>query len=186
MSAKAIAGRARDIRRAKVSPSKLKSKKNFNAHFTYITSTGASRTELLRRRKLQAFAAASPLRAIFFLRTAEERCNKLVPRLSGRRLRGGRAAVKIRCLLGRSRLRRKRGRLFLRLGRRSESEPPATHLIGLTPSSFFSSVIAVRRSSTHRFWPLRKGDYEWQSTMWRLSEAVRAGMWRRSGRANLA
>src|SRR6266852_5492163 len=85
--------------------------------------------------------------------------------IRGQRLRGGRAAVKIRCLLGRSRLRRKCGRLFLRLGRRSESEPPATHLIGLTPSSFFSSVIAVRRSSTHRFWPLRKGDYEWQSTM---------------------
>jgi hypothetical protein len=31
------------------------------------------------------------------------------------RLRGGRAAVKILCLLGRSRLRRKRGRLFQRL-----------------------------------------------------------------------
>src|SRR6266576_4426670 len=85
--------------------------------------------------------------------------------IRGQRLRGGRAAVKICCLLGRSRLRRKRGRLFLRLGRRSQSEPPATRLIGLTPSSFFSSVIAVRRSSTHRFWPLRKGDYEWQSTM---------------------
>ena len=38
------------------------------------------------------------------------------------RLRGGRAAVKIRCLLGRSRLRRKRGRLFLRLGWRSQNE----------------------------------------------------------------
>src|SRR6267143_6278321 len=106
--------------------------------------------------------------------------------IRGQRLRGGRAAVKIRCLQGRSRLRRKRRRLFLRLGWRSKSEPLATRLIGLTPSSFFSSVIAVRRSSTHRFWPLRKGDYEWQSTMWRLSEAVRAGMWRRSGRANLA
>jgi hypothetical protein len=33
----------------------------------------------------------------------------------GRRLRGGRTAVKICCLLGRSRLRRKRGRLFQRL-----------------------------------------------------------------------
>src|SRR2546427_9166834 len=85
--------------------------------------------------------------------------------IRGQRLRGGRAAVKIRCLLGRSRLRRKRGRLFLRLGRRSQSEPPATRLIGLTPSSFFSSVIAVKRGWTHRFWPLRKGDYEGQSTM---------------------
>jgi hypothetical protein len=35
------------------------------------------------------------------------------------RLRGGRTAVKILCLLGRNRLRRKRGRLFLRLEWRS-------------------------------------------------------------------
>src|SRR2546425_9870792 len=71
--------------------------------------------------------------------------------IRGQRLRGGRAAVKIRCLLGRSRLRRKRGRLFLRLGRRSQSEPPATRLIGLTPSSFFSGGIAVERGWNHRF-----------------------------------
>src|SRR6202158_3698686 len=66
---------------------------------------------------------------------------------------GGRAAVKIRCLLGRSRLRRKRGRLFLRLGWRSQNERPATRLIGLTPLELFSSVTAVRKYSTRRFWP---------------------------------
>jgi hypothetical protein len=40
----------------------------------------------------------------------------------GRGCEGGPAAAKIRCLLGRSRLGRKRGRLFLRLGRRSQDE----------------------------------------------------------------
>src|SRR3981081_4264693 len=67
-----------------------------------------------------------------------------------RRLRGGRAAAKIRCLLGRSRLRRKRGRLFLRLGWRSQDERPATRVIGLTPLELFSSVTAVRKYSTRR------------------------------------
>src|SRR2546427_12642023 len=95
--------------------------------------------------------------------------------IRGQRLRGGRAAVKIRCLLGRSRLRRKRGRLFLRLGRRSQSEPPATRLIGVTPSSFFLSLIAGKRCSAHRLWALREGDDERRRTMERLSEVDRAG-----------
>ena len=46
MSAKAIVGRARDVRRATVNLSKLKSKRNFNAQFKYITSTSANRPEL--------------------------------------------------------------------------------------------------------------------------------------------
>jgi len=68
------------------------------------------------------------------------------------RLRGGRAAVKISCLLGRSRLRRKRGRLFVRLEWRSQNERLewrsqnerlARRLFGPTPSSFFESVTLV-------------------------------------------
>lgn len=63
-------------------------------------------------------------------------------RQTGGRLLGAQAAVKISGLLGRSRLRRKRGRLFLRLEWRSRSERLAPCFIGLTPSSF-SSVNAV-------------------------------------------
>src|SRR5439155_5002151 len=58
-------------------------------------------------------------------------------------------------------------------------------LIGLTPLELFSSVTAVRKHAPRRFWPLRKGDYEWQNMMWRLSGVVRAAMWRRSVQANL-
>src|SRR5437879_13341333 len=65
------------------------------------------------------------------------------------------------------------------------NEGPATRLIGLTPLELFSSVTAVRKHAPRWFWPLRKGDYQWQSTMWRLSGVVRGAMWRRSVQANL-
>jgi len=44
MSAKAIAGWARDLHRAKISMSKLKSKRNLNVNLTYILSTNGSST----------------------------------------------------------------------------------------------------------------------------------------------
>jgi hypothetical protein len=51
------------------------------------------------------------------------------------------------------------------LKRLPQSGRLAPRFFGLTPLEHFSSVTVVRRYSTHRFWPLRKGDNEWQSTM---------------------
>src|SRR6266705_1303782 len=39
---------------------------------------------------------------------------------------------------------------------------------GGQPLGAFFECGCGEEASTHRFWPLRKGDYEWQSTMWRL------------------
>src|SRR5258708_6505408 len=105
-------------------------------------------------------------------------------------LRAARTAAKIACLLGRSRLRRKRGRLFLRLGWRSQDGRPrwcfqgerlATCLFGLTPSSFFECSCGEEMLDSPVLAPA-EGDYEWQSTMLQLSGGVQAGTGGRSGR----
>src|ERR1700687_254260 len=140
---------------------------------------------LLRLRGSEKDGFSPPLRPSGFCLSggAEQRPSRGSTKSGG--CEGGRAAVKIRCLLGRSRLRRKRGRLFLRLGWRSQNERPATRLIGLTPLELFFECDCGEEVLNSPVLAPAEGDYEWQSTMWRLSEVVRAGMWRRSGRANL-
>jgi hypothetical protein len=65
MSAKAIAGRARYKRSAKIIRGKQKSKRNFNVKRTYIDSTDVTATGSWVERKWRLFAASSPQGMLF-------------------------------------------------------------------------------------------------------------------------
>jgi len=117
-SAKAIASAARDKRGATLTISKQKSKKIFIVYPTYIISTKEMPVSLRESERMDFRRPFAPSPQ-HVLPQWRGRGTTLLRQDHERRLRGGRAAVKIRCLLGRSRLRRKRGRLFLRLGWRS-------------------------------------------------------------------
>jgi hypothetical protein len=93
----------------------IEKQENFNVYRNYKTSTAgrsASKGERGGSLHLRLLAPIQPGQAP----------QAGLSSRGGRGCEGGPAAAKIRCLLGRSRLGRKRGRLFLRLGRRSQDE----------------------------------------------------------------
>jgi hypothetical protein len=82
------------------------------------------------------------------------------------RLLGPQVAVKISYLLGRSRLRCKRGRFFSVWNGVAIGIEQTPRFIGPPLELFEREKMLADQASG--FWALWKGDYEWQSTMWRL------------------